>query len=58
MKRNYVKPELEVVMFALESQILANSPGGEGAGVKPGVGGDEPNATNKFEGSWNSNNWE
>ena len=52
MKRNYVKPELEVVMFSPES-MLANSdiiPGGD----KPATGGQ---LTNKHQGGWNQNQW-
>ena len=51
MKRNYVKPELEVVMFSPES-MLANSfiSGGD----KPATGGQ---MTNKHQGGWNQNQW-
>ena len=52
MKRNYVKPELEVVMFSPES-MLANSdiiPGGD----KLAPGGQ---MTNKHQGGWNQEQW-
>ena len=50
MKRNYVKPELEVVMFASESPILANS-----QEIKPGESGKP--RTNKYQGGWDQEQW-
>ena len=58
MKRNYVKPELEVVMFDLESQILTNSPGNQGEINPDGPGGDALTNKRNPQGGWNSNNWE
>jgi len=56
MKRIYVKPELEVVMFAPE-QMLASS--GDQQPVHPGEGGDNDfDGSNKRQNTWNSNNWE
>ena len=55
MKKNYVKPELDVVIFAPE-QMLASSDGNGGhVGVLPGEGDEFSNKRNP---SWNSNNWE
>ena len=50
MKRNYVKPELEVVIFASESPILANS-------YMPTDSNPEESATKKMQGGWNQNQW-
>ena len=50
MKRNYVKPELEVVMFSPESSILANS-----QEIKPGETGKP--RTNEYQGGWDQNQW-
>ena len=51
MKKNYFKPEAELVDVRIDSYILNDSNGGT---VKPGVGFDEeggPNA-NKNRGEW------
>ena len=48
MKKNYVKPELDVVMFAPES-MLANS--------VPIVPEEKPMGTNKHQGGWNQEQW-
>ena len=59
MKRIYVKPELEVVMFDLESQILSASSGGDQQPVIPGEGGSNDfDGSNKRQNAWNSNNWD
>ena len=51
MKKNYVKPELDVVMLSPESMLLANS-----LPVEGGEGDDF--GTNKRNPGWSSNNWE
>lgn len=50
MKRIYVKPELEVVMFSPES-MLANS------SFMPTDPNPEESATKKMQGGWNQNQW-
>ena len=54
MKKNYVKPELDVVMFSPESHILEASNGSQ----LPVVPGEGDEFTNKRNPGWNSNNWE
>ena len=49
MKRNYVKPELEVVMFSPES-MLANS-------FMPTDPNPGESATKKMQGGWNQEQW-
>ena len=57
MKRIYVKPGLEVVMFSPE-QMLASSSGDQQP-VIPGEGGNNDfDGSNKRQNAWNSNNWE
>lgn len=51
MKRNYVKPELEVVIFASESPILSNSY------MPTDPNNPEESATKKMQGGWNQNQW-
>ena len=42
-----------VVGFDAECMIAVSN----GANVKPGEGGDEDNATNKYKGVWNHEEW-
>ena len=52
MKRIYVKPELEVVMFSPESLMVSGS-----TVIKPGEGLDPDEEFSNKKG-WTSNNWE
>lgn len=51
MKKNYVRPELDVVIFALESPILSNS-----QVIDPGAPGGKPR-TNQYQGGWDQKQW-
>ncbi len=53
MKKVYVHPEMIVVGFDAECMIAVSN----GANVKPGEGGAEENAANKYKGVWNHEEW-
>ena len=51
MKKNYVKPTLEVVMFSPESMLAGSIIEG---GDKPAWGGQ---MSNKYQGGWRQEEW-
>lgn len=58
MRKQYIKPELEVFCFEAETLMSLSQPSGEKEDFWVDEDGEDAAGSNKFEHGWSSSPWE